>query len=118
MRDANFYCDRGDCKKRFGFRLDLERHLRLHDNTLLQCFFCPWTGVKNNHIEQHMNHHFKFRPVKCSFCDEKFYSSNHRRSHEERYHEKISDRYKCNICDFKHHSRDGIYRHNLKSHKN
>ena len=118
LRIPNYYCDRGDCKRKFYSVSQLEEHLRLHDNNLMRCYFCPWRGGTRILLHNHINHHFKFRPVNCSFCDKTFYASNHKRDHEERYHEKISDRYKCNICPFIHYTKDGIWRHKLKSHKN
>ena len=109
--------DRGDCTRRFRAVSQLNSHLCLHDNCLLGCFFCPWTGAKDSLLQQHINHHFQFRQFPCSFCDVTLYSSNNRKVHEERYHEQISDRYTCPFCDFKHYSMGGIWRHKSKYHK-
>ena len=116
MQLTNLSCDRGDCKRQFRSNTELELHLRLHDNNLLRCFFCPWTGAKGDKLAQHVNHHFKFRPINCSSCNETFYTANHRKVHEERYHEKIIDRYQCNFCTFKHYTMDGIRFHKIKNH--
>ena len=74
----------------------------MHDNDLMHCHFCPWTG--NTQLDVHMNHHFNIKPYKCSYCTDVFYQHGNRRVHEEVNHEKIDDRYKCDRCIFKTHS--------------
>jgi len=108
-----FRCDRGNCESKFVSQSHLERHIRIHDNDLLHCHFCPWTG--NTGLDIHLNHHFHNRPYKCSFCADSFYQHIKRRQHEEVFHEKIADRYKCDRCIFKTHSYDVINRH--RNHK-
>ena len=108
-----FRCDRGTCRNGFSHLSFLERHIRIHDNNLLHCHFCPWSG--NTDLVTHINHHFHNRPYTCSYCADAFYNCKDKTQHEELFHEKISDRYKCDRCFFKTHSMVLISRH--KHHK-
>ena len=113
----NFHCPRGDCQQPFVRVSQLEEHLRLHDNNLIPCHYCPWKGRNQWDLIDHMNHHFKIRPFKCSFCDLLFYSAAHRNTHETCLHEKISDRYKCDQCPFVTHSIQICYKHKAAIHR-
>ena len=106
-----FSCRRGDCLSGFPRIGLLEKHLRLHDNDLIRCSFCPW-GT-NDYKEKiiHLNHHFNLRPHKCDFCEKKFFLAATKRQHEEAFHEKILDRYKCTLCDFTTHASYILSRH-------
>ena len=98
------YCSRGDCRKPFD-RLDkLDEHIRLHDNNLTNCPYCPWRGAQYYDFLIHMNHHFLIRPYKCSFCEISFYTGAIRNHHQKNLHDKIPDRYKCDQCPFVTHS--------------
>jgi len=99
-RSIENVCDRGNCGKRFGLRSDLQKHLKIHDNILLKCHFCPWTGVNSIPLVEHLNHHFDIRPYPCSFCDLKFFREEGRVSHERIIHENIPKVFKCGSCDF------------------
>lgn len=111
---GSFQCDRGSCGNRFSEMRFLQNHVRIHDNDLLHCHFCPWAG--NSNLVFHMNHHFHIQPYKCSYnCERKFYQYSDRRKHEESFHEIISNRYQCDMCTFKTHSTVLMGRH--KNHK-
>jgi hypothetical protein len=56
-----YACDRGNCKKRFPNLWKLVVHLKIHDNILIKCHFCPWTGVKMANRDRHFDHHFGIR---------------------------------------------------------
>ena len=116
MQGANYVCDRAECGKSFPYQTKLDLHVRLHDNNLLRCLFCPWQGAQEDNLQKHINHHFKFRPMSCSFCNASFYSTSNRKDHEDRFHEKMNDRYKCSLCPFTHYSKDGMRFHKLKKH--
>ena len=117
LQTPNFYCDRGDCRKAFMYIDQLKDHTRLHDNNLILCNYCPWKGTRNADLIGHMNHHFKLRRFKCSFCDILFYTAALRNRHETDLHEKIADRYKCDKCLFKTHSNVILYQHKAKIHR-
>ena len=114
---GTFRCDRGDCGKVFSADLLLRRHLCIHDNNLMLCYFCPWGGATHNQLMSHMNHHCHIRPFKCAYCILTFYSFKDRRRHEESFHEKIHDRCKCDMCSFVTHSEVILFTHRRKEHK-
>ena len=112
-----FKCDRGSCEKLFVAENILIRHFKLHDNDVESCFFCPYkTAGKDDVIPNHLNVHFQIRPYKCTFCDVKYFKNRELTDHEEANHEKISDRYKCETCQFRTYSRKLLHRHKQISH--
>ena len=113
----SFYCDRGNCRKSFSREGHLERHLKLHDNNLLRCYYCPWGGNQYSGFVIHLNHHFRLKPFQCTFCVSAFYQKQSLDRHEESFHDKILDRYKCKHCDFKTHHKICLFAHKEKKHK-
>ena len=95
-----FKCERGVCDKGFQRLTLLEDHLRVHDNILFKCFFCPYTSGNDDNFNVHLNSLIGFRPFPCDFCEIRFYKSSAKRSHEETVHEIINDKYKCLKCEF------------------
>ena len=95
----------------------LEQHLRLHDNDLDPCFFCPWRGLKSqtSFYEAHLSHHLGIKgPLKCSFCEKRYFQKTPLVLHEETMHERVPDRYQCENCDYKTHSKTLLLRHCAK----
>ena len=89
--------------------------IRIHDNNLTMCPFCPWGGVAAPLIAKHLNRHFKFKPFKCSYCPHMSYSQGSISNHEIAKHEKDESRFSCDLCDFKSYSRQGSSKCNLKN---
>ena len=111
-----FLCDRGDCGKTFINKNGLIKHLRLHDNDVIKCFFCPWvTGSPNEH-QPHLDHHFNTAQYKCEKCPRTFFRKISLDRHFEISHEVIKDKYKCEICDFKTCSKNNYFQH-LRTHR-
>ena len=110
-------CDRGNFGKTFRFESELRMHLRLHDNTVTKCSFCPWKTSNQTYLQQHFDHHFKTPKFKCSKCDRSFYIKNNLDHHFETTHEIIKDKYKCKICDYKTNSRSYFCHHLRRNHK-
>jgi len=104
-------CDRGTCGKRFHRILELKRHLNMHDNIVIRCHFCPWTGVKDNLFVEHLNKHYRVRPYLCSLCGSRFYESYAVRRHVQMIHEKIKRVRKCGSCDYKTFVHKDYYNH-------
>ena len=117
-QNPNLYCNRGDCQKTFSNQILLDIHLKLHDNNLINCHYCPWRGTKHADLIDHMNHHFLIRPFKCSFCASSFYVVDTRNKHETDVHERISNRYQCDKCPFITHSRSICNTHKRNHHWN
>ena len=112
----SFYCNRGDCQKSFSRKGHLDEHLRHHDNQLLTCYYCPWGGTKYAGFSVHMNHHFHVKPFPCHLCGISFFRKQARQQHDESFHEKILDRYKCEYCDYKTHRHSNLFTHKVKNH--
>jgi len=104
-------CDRGNCGKRFQKWQDLQLHLKMHDNILIKCPFCPWGGVQIYNRDQHFNSHFGVRPYPCSYCDARFSTPPSRTLHERTVHEKILRVFNCGSCDFSNVSRKVYEKH-------
>lgn len=109
-------CDRANCGMRFRSACDLDRHYRIHDNDLIKCVFCPWTGGQINQYSIHMNTHFRNRPFKCSKCPKRYYQTVALNRHLETFHEKDFDKYSCEICDFTTCSLQNIHNHKKRKH--
>jgi hypothetical protein len=110
-QDVSFYCNKGDCKMGFPRISKLEEHIRMHENILTNCFFCPWTGVTVPNISIHFNTHFHYRTDKCSHCDELFYTPWARDKHEEIMHERDSKKFSCDDCAYTTHSTTSLNYH-------
>ena len=66
-----------------GLKWKLQRHLKLHDNDLKKCFFCPWRCVTEAE-EENANHyrlHTGLAGPKCETCGTKFTSSRALKAH-------------------------------------
>ena len=115
--NGNFHCNRGTCRVSYRSPGALEDHMKIHDNELISCSFCPYTTVNMENqqlIGPHINAHFKIRPFKCSFCDASFFRSTNVKNHEEARHDIIKDRYNCDKCDFVTYTRQILVNHKRK----
>ena len=45
-RNLTHTCTRKKCGKKFQSMLALERHLKIHDNDVIKCFYCQWAGAE------------------------------------------------------------------------
>ena len=108
-------CPKKNCGKKFRFMNDLKRHLQIHDNDVIRCFYCQWAGTQYNEYSVHMNTHFRNKTYKCQFCPQAFYTFTAVSKHIETMHERTTDKYSCENCDFKTYSRD-IMDHHKRTH--
>ena len=94
----------------------LQRHLKLHDNDLKKCLFCPWRCVTEAE-EENANHyrlHTGLAGPKCEICGTKFASSRASKAHFLSLHERKNDRFKCKYCDFTTYYPAGVWSHEKK----
>ena len=84
-------CDRGNCGKHFKDNFNLQIHLRIHDNNLIKCPFCPWGGVKHCAVSIHLITHFHYRPYSCQFCPFTFYTQEYINVHQDKVHSSLKD---------------------------
>ena len=116
---VEFMCDRGNCGKTFERQTALQKHLNIHDNNIVKCYFCPWISAvgQNVEISTHLNQHFNRAIFICDVCGTKFFRNAMLKNHFERHHEKIQGKYKCKLCDYKTFCRDNLNQHTSNNHK-
>lgn len=79
-----FSCDK--CTKSFSLKSTLESHLKTHNPQGNKAFNCP---VCNSYfsskasLKVHTSVHTEAKPHSCSFCDAKFRTVSHKKSHEQ-----------------------------------
>jgi len=89
-------CLKPNCVSSFPFAQLLDRHMRLHNNDLDMCQFCPYRYEKPSHYKSHLKKHFGTEDFACDHCDKKFPTITQLNHHHE-LHEGII--YCCKICD-------------------
>ena len=72
--DKEFWykCPKPNCKSSFATETKLEKHMRIHNNDLDQCQYCPYRYENKNHYERHLKMHFGIKDYKCDQCGSKF----------------------------------------------
>jgi len=65
-------CSRPGCKSSFQFEYDLAIHLRIHENDVHACRYCPYIYVKPLQYKRHLKVHFRIKDCECDQCDLKF----------------------------------------------
>ena len=72
--DIDFWhkCPKPNCQSSFATEAKLERHMRIHNNDLDECQYCPYRYENKNHYERHLKIHFGIKDYKCNQCDWKF----------------------------------------------
>lgn len=104
-----YKCPKPGCKSTCQDSLALDHHVRLHDNDLDVCSYCPYRYVKNYQYTRHLKLHFKIRDYKCDQCDLKFVTQTDINRHYQ-IHEGIN--YNCLICK----TYEAHTKHNMESH--
>merc|ERR1712131_378376 len=93
----NYYkCPHKNCGASFEFDWILQRHLRLHNNDLEKCQYCPFQYIHPPDYQIHLNQHFQIQDFKCDKCG---FESTSKRGLARHYkiHEGII--YLCLICN-------------------
>ena len=111
-------CNRKDYGKRFSCDASLKEHLKIHDNDIFKCAFCPWGGAQFDQFSSHMNKHFRKKLFECSQCPDRFYKANSLNQHMEAIHEKDLEKYTCEICQFKTYAKANLNNHKKAKHMN
>ena len=95
--ENNFWykCLKPNCRSTFKVQYDLEQHMRIHNNELDQCQYCPYRYVKPSDYRNHLCKHFRTAQYKCDECSLSFSSRNSLIQHLS-IHEGII--YSCLIC--------------------
>ena len=101
-----YKCPKPGCKSTCQDSLALDHHVRLHDNDLDVCSYCPYRYVKHYQYTRHLKLHFKIRDYECDQCDLKFVTQTDINRHYQ-IHEGII--YNCLICKtYEAHTKAGF----------
>ena len=98
MRSENnfwFKCLKPSCRSTFPRSHLLEHHMRLHNNELDNCQYCPYRYVYEHHYKDHLKKHFRIKDNKCDDCGLLF-TTRHGLIEHATMHEGII--YNCLIC--------------------
>ena len=96
--ESNFWfkCLKPNCKSTFQYQLLLDLHMRIHNNQLDKCQYCPYHYLKPHDYSDHLNKHFRIKNYKCDHCDLTFTTKKVLVVHSS-MHEGIV--YCCLICE-------------------
>ena len=96
--DNNFRlkCLKRNCKATFQYQLELERHMRIHNNDVQKCQYCPYSYTFAQNYGDHLNKHFRIKDHKYDHCGLKFTTKKTLVQHSS-VHEGII--YFCLICN-------------------
>ena len=89
-------CPMLGCKSTFPYSYNLNMHLRIHDNDLSVCSYCPYRYVESSKYMRHLKNHFGIKDFECDQCGKLFRSIGQLNMHYET-HEGII--YCCLLCD-------------------
>ena len=90
-----YKCPKVNCEASFPGEWKLNLHVRLHENNLHNCQFCPYRYAQDVHYIPHLKNHFRIQDYKCDQCGKKFNTLGHLNLHCE-IHEGII--HCCLIC--------------------
>ena len=99
MRSENnfwYKCKKPNCQSTFKDQSLLDHHMRIHNNELFKCQYCPYRYAKPGHYGDHLNKHFRIKDHKCDNCGLKFTTRKGLTDHSS-IHEGIT--YCCLICN-------------------
>ena len=96
--ENNFWykCLKPNCQTTFQTSLKLKIHMRIHNNELNNCHFCPYRYIKPGDYTNHLNYHFRIEDETCDHCGLKFSTKKALAEHSS-IHEGIL--YCCLICN-------------------
>ena len=89
-------CPKPNCEQTFVNDWKLNVHLRVHNNELDRCQYCPYRYVRQDHYQTHLKQHFGIADFKCDQCDKEFSTIAKLNAHYG-LHEGIH--YCCLICN-------------------
>jgi len=104
-------CPQPNCDASFSKLSLLNSHMRLHNNDLDRCQYCPFRYEHASHYKHHLKNHFGIKDFECDQCDKKFPTVNQLKYHYE-LHEGII--YCCLICNTYEVRQSNTMVHHLK----
>ena len=72
--ENNFWykCSKPNCLSTFQRQHSLNEHMRIHNNEVNYCQYCPYRYVQAGHYKEHLNKHFQINEYKCGECGSTF----------------------------------------------
>ena len=86
-------------------------HMRIHNNELDTCQYCPYRYEHQSHYQGHLKVHFGINDFECDQCEKKYPTVNQLNKHYELHDEII---YCCLICNVYEAKRRDTIEHHLK----
>ena len=71
MRSENHFwykCLKPNCQSTFKYPSLLDHHMRIHNNDLDECQYCPYRYVNISDYKDHLDKHFGIADHKCDEC--------------------------------------------------
>ena len=93
-----FACTCAGCKATFAEHHKLLQHMKIHDNDVVSCVFCPYRNAEPVALIRHQRLHFNSRDYKCIICETGFTTQSALNSHIELRHS--DETAKCPLCKF------------------
>ena len=95
--ESNFWlkCLKPNCKATFRQQNHFDRHMRVHNNDVRICQYCPYNYTSTQNYVDHLNNHFNIKDHQCDECGQKF-TCKKTLVHHSSLHEGII--YVCLIC--------------------
>ena len=59
-----FKCSKPNCQSTFPYQGLFENHMRIHNNELDKCQYCPFRYIEPLRYKEHLNKHFRIRDYK------------------------------------------------------
>ena len=96
--ENNFWykCSKPNCRSSFKDQEALVDHMRLHNNELDTCQYCPYRYVRAQNYSNHLVKHFGLKDHQCEYCGMAFSTKSVLLKHLSK-HEGII--YCCLICN-------------------
>ena len=110
-----FRCPYQGCRSAFTKRLHLEEHVRVHENNLFSCVFCPYKSAQMKELNNHYRRHYKIFEYKCDLCDKSFVRATNLYNHREGSH-RLGEVLKCHLCGYAS-AKNKLQLHNKSKHK-
>ena len=107
-------CPKPSCEQTLANQTQLTNHLRVHNNDLDSCQYCPYRYVRHDHYHTHLKQHFRITDFKCDQCNKEFSTLAKLNAHYG-LHEGII--YCCLICNsYEAKQKKGMFNHIERSH--
>lgn len=113
-----FQCDFPNCDESFIRKDHLERHKLKHlseDEKPFHCSFCGKGVNSSQHLKRHEKTHLKSFVCPYDNCDESFHKHQTLKAHIRNFHEHVSNKHVCKICD-KQFDRPGRLTNHMEKH--